>query len=211
MFNMKIEKRLSKIDCWEGGNIKKFIIVHHTASSPQTTFENIVAFFNRKDDISVHYVVGREGQIAQLADENDRCFHAGKSQWGVYKDLNNYSIGIEVLSDGKTFTDKQIEATAWLCSDIMARNGITPDNVLRHADIAIPKGRKTDVGENFFKKWGSWAKFQESLSKDHKRKKLEKQYEEQAKVLNIELETLNAIKANLAAEKKVPFVPLTIK
>lgn len=157
----KINKDLTS-EAWKGGNSKRFVIVHHTASSNKTTFQGIVNFFKKKDYISIHYVVGRNGEITQLVDENDRAWHAGKSEWKGTKDLNNHSIGIEILSDGKTFTDKQREATQWLCQNIIKRNNIPIDNVLTHANIA--PGRKWDVGPNFYvPKWGSWEGFQDSL------------------------------------------------
>lgn len=106
------------------------------------------------------------GEITQTVDEDDRAWHAGSSFWKGKSNLNNYSIGIEVLSDGKTFTDEQREAVRWLCKDIMKRNGIPAHRVLRHKDVA-PK-RKTDIGESFFNPyWGrnGWSDFQAALMK----------------------------------------------
>jgi len=208
---MFIKKEITDTDVWKGGNKKRFLILHHTASSPKTTFENIVNFFKRKDYISIHYVVGREGQITQLADENDRCFHAGVSEWKGEKNINNSSIGIEVLSDGKHFTREQVQATHWLIKDIIGRNNISIDNVLRHADVAIPRGRKTDIGENFFRpNWGSWEAFQMSLAVHTASKNikgLESRYARQARVVNSQLERFNKIKKELAEAKGVPFIP----
>jgi len=166
---LKIDKMLTN-ECWKGANTKQAIIIHHTGSSRNTLFRNIVNFFKRRDYISVHYVVGRneEDGIVQMVDENDRAWHAGASQWGDLKDLNHSSIGIEVLSDGHTFTDWQRDKVRELCMDIMKRNEISPSMVLRHADIA-PK-RKWDIGVNFFKeKWGTWQGFQQSLKEDPER------------------------------------------
>lgn len=160
---MEVIKQLSKVDTWEGGNTKKYLIIHDTDSSPKTTWQNILAFFKRKDEISVHYTVSYDGEIVQLADENDRCFHCGKSMWGQDYALNNSSIGIEVFYNGSAFTDKQREATVWLIKDIMARNAIPAYRVLRHADIALPPGRRSDVRPSFYEKWGTWDKFQAYL------------------------------------------------
>lgn len=159
-----IQKQLSKTDVLSGGNTKRFILVHHTASSPKTTFQQIINFLNQKDEKSVHFAVGRAGEIAQLADENDRAFHAGISEWNGIKNLNDHSVGIEILSDGITFTPEQTDATVWLIIYLMARFNIPAENVLRHADVAMPRGRKNDVGVNFYvPKWGSWKAFQQSL------------------------------------------------
>ena len=158
---MKIRNEITDTDVWKGKNLKKYLIIHHTASSPKTTFQGIINFFKRKDDISVHYTVGYNGEVAQLANENDRCWHCGVSQWNGDKNLNNCSIGIEVLSDGVSFTDRQRDTMLELCSMISKRNHIPVCNILRHADIA-PK-RKTDIGFNFYAKWGDWNGFQDAV------------------------------------------------
>jgi len=208
---MIIKKEITG-ECRKGGNSKQLIVVHHTGSSPKTTMQNIINFFKKPDYISVHYVVGRTEAdgIAQMVEEDNQAFHAGVSGWGELSDLNRHSIGIEVLSDGITFTEWQIQAATWLLKDIMARNGISPLKVLRHADIALPAGRKTDIGFNFFKKWGTWANYQMSLVVVSKIERLEKDYETQAKALNTELDKLNGIKKQLSKEKGILFVPLQI-
>lgn len=148
-----------------GKNTKEYIIIHHTGS--KSSFENIVAFFLRPDYISVHYVVAKDGRITQLVDDNDVAFHAGVSSWDGKTNLNYYSIGIEVHSDGNEFTEAQREAVTALCADLMNKYDIGHRNVLKHADIA-PK-RKWDVGPSFYvPKWGSWPAFQ-----DHLRKRVE--------------------------------------
>lgn len=192
------------------GNTKQFCIVHHTASSTQTTMQGIVNFFKKPDYVSVHYVVGRTEAdgITQMVDENNVAFHAGVSEWGGVKDLNNHSIGIEVLSDGQTFTDWQIQATTELIRYIMVRNGIPASKVLRHADVAMPRGRKSDVGPAFFKQWGTWEKYQEALAISDPQ--LERNYSAAADCANIALAKLNTAKKALADWKGVPFVELKI-
>lgn len=157
--------------CWKLGNKKKYIIVHHTASAKQTTLDQIVRFFKLSNLVSCHYVVGKYGEIVQMVDENDRAWHAGKSKWENDINLNNCSIGIEILSDGKDFNDYQREAVWELCKDICKRNKIPHYNVLRHGNVS--PDRKWDVGENFwFPFWGKyWSDFQRSLiQKDFKKR-----------------------------------------
>lgn len=45
-----------------------------------------------RDGLSIHYVVGVDGEEVQMADDDLVCLHAGE--------VNDYSIGIEVVSPG---------------------------------------------------------------------------------------------------------------
>lgn len=162
---MIIEKKLTKNrrEIKNGQNIPEFIIIHHTGSG-NSTIDSILRYFRLVDSVSVHYIVGRNGEVVQYVDERDVAFHAGTSKWGSLTDLNKHSIGIEVVSDGSDFTEKQRTTTQELCRMIMDRHNIRRENVLRHADIALPAGRKWDIGPNFFKPWESWEGFQASLN-----------------------------------------------
>ena len=153
---------------WKGGNTKKYILVHHTASSRNTTLAQILRFFKLSELVSVHYVIGKYGEIVQMINENDRAWHAGKSKWGPDTNLNNCSIGIEILSDGYDFNDYQREAAQWLCRNICLRNNIPVYRVLRHSDVS--PNRKWDVGETFYKPYfgDKWADFQISLTHPNK-------------------------------------------
>lgn len=203
---MKIQKQLTN-ECWIGNNTKEFIIIHHTGSKPETTLEQIVNFFKRKDYISVHYVIGKDGTIVQMVDDNDRAWHAGVSEWNGKKNLNHYSIGIEILSDGYNFTQQQREACVELCRMLVKKYNIPIDNVLRHADIT--PGRKWDVGPDFYlKDWSSWAEFQGAILKNPKKEvieELEKQFAEASTQVNNKLAVLNDVTKKLSEEKAIPF------
>lgn len=205
----EIKKELTG-ECWKGGNTKRLLVVHHTGSRKATTFQNIINFFKKRDYISIHYVVGYKGEITQLVAEDDRAWHAGKSAWDGLVNLNHHSIGIEVLSDGEHFTETQRKAVQWLSRNIIERNTISIDNVVRHSDIA--PGRKMDIGKNFYEpKWGSWKRFQESLvtkvpeSDKDKRKRLEEEWEEASHNINNALKQLNEKTRELALFKNVLF------
>lgn len=150
------------IDYRVGGNLRRFIVIHHTGS--QTNLQRMLAFFKRKDYKSIHYIVDSEGHVAQYVSESDIAFHAGVSAWGKFKDINPVSIGIEIISNGNDFTDAQRDAVVKLCKDIMKRNGIPAENVLTHAQVAVPRGRKWDVGPDFYvPRWKNWEGFQKAL------------------------------------------------
>lgn len=148
--------------CWKGGNTDEFIILHATGSSEATTLNDILRFLRLSNFVSCHYVIGKRGEIVQMVREEDRAWHAGSSWWKGKSNLNNYSIGIEILSDNKTFNDWQRDSVIWLCRNIMKRNKIPPHKVLRHKDIA-PK-RKVDVSDAFLNgRWRNWSDFQMAL------------------------------------------------
>jgi len=144
-------------------NSRLLVIVHHTASG-SASLNAILRFFRMSEAVSIHYVVGKQGEVVQMVPEDKVAWHVGVSEFGQMKDLNRCSIGIEVLSSGKDYTDAQRVAVWELCRDIMSRNKIPPYKVLRHADVARPIGRKSDVDPEFHKPWGSWGKFQSALS-----------------------------------------------
>lgn len=144
-------------------NRRKVILIHHT-SSGNATINNLLSFFRMTDQVSIHYLIARDGMIHHLVPEDKCAWHAGVSAYGEMKNINNHSIGIELLSDGKTFTTEQRVAAWFLCKDIMKRNQIPPHLVLRHSDVALPAGRKVDPNKAFWLPWGKdWSSFQSSL------------------------------------------------
>ncbi|WP_400766096.1 N-acetylmuramoyl-L-alanine amidase [Methylosinus sporium] len=125
------------------------LILHYTGMP--TAASALALLTSVEAQVSSHYFVDEDGTILQLVPEARRAWHAGRSFWAGETDLNSASIGIEIVHPGhddpRPFPDRQIEATAALCRDICARQGIAPRRVLGHSDIAI--GRKIDPGEFF--------------------------------------------------------------
>jgi N-acetyl-anhydromuramyl-L-alanine amidase AmpD len=143
----------------------KCIVLHHTGSNASD--EANVNFLNKTDYISAHYLIGRDGTIYKLVDHNRVAYHAGVSEWKGLQSkgnsLNWCSIGIEINSDGYTFTDAQRVATKALTLELMAKYRVPSDLVLRHKDIA--PGRKWDPGDALFKKdWPTWESFRNWLT-----------------------------------------------
>jgi N-acetylmuramoyl-L-alanine amidase len=93
-----------------------------------------------------------------LVDENKRAYHAGISRWKNDYNLNDSSIGIEIVNAGfntdaagnkifVAFPEAQIKKVAYLVKDIADRYMIPPTNILAHSDIAPT--RKQDPGALF--------------------------------------------------------------
>lgn len=102
--------------------------------------------------VSAHYMIDEEGKIYALVDERDRAWHAGESYWRGRTDVNNFSIGIELVNPGheygyKVFPRAQLDALIEVCAGVLKRHPIKPENIVGHSDVAL--GRKIDPGEKF--------------------------------------------------------------
>ncbi len=130
----------------------QFLILHYTVLDFSTSLKVLT-----ERGASSHYLVrDNPPTIYQLVDENRLAYHAGRSSWGSYGDLNAASIGIEIVNEandgpnGRVYPDypaPQIEAVIALVKKIVKDHGIKPARVLGHSDIA-PQ-RKQDPGPRF--------------------------------------------------------------
>ena len=90
--------------------------------------------------------------IFKMVNEENEAWHAGKSKWGKYKNLNKNSIGIELVNKGhrygyQSFTKIQIKKLVKLCIYLKRKYKIKNKLVLGHSDISPL--RKIDPGEKF--------------------------------------------------------------
>ena len=54
-------------------------------------------------NVSTHYLISRNGNIFNLLCPKFKAWHAGKSKWKSYENINDYSIGIELENKGHEF------------------------------------------------------------------------------------------------------------
>lgn len=111
--------------------------------------------------VSAHFFIERTGQIVQCVSTDDRAWHAGISIFDGRDNCNDYSIGIEMEGcDNIAFAPVQYQSLINL-TRILRRKypAISPDRIVSHAAIALPKGRKTDPGPCF-----DWAFYLKNLS-----------------------------------------------
>ena len=66
----------------------------------QSTRESLKRLSNKRSKVSCHYLISRKGVIYKLVDAKKIAWHAGKSKWKNFKNLNNKSIGIELQNKG---------------------------------------------------------------------------------------------------------------
>jgi len=92
-------------------------------------------------------------RLYRLVDESRRAWHAGRSSWLGYTNLNESSIGIEIVNFGdraggwQEYPKAQMDVVVALVKDIVGRYQIKPERVVGHSDIA-PQ-RKVDPGPRF--------------------------------------------------------------
>jgi N-acetylmuramoyl-L-alanine amidase len=132
----------------------RFLVLHYTVANTPASIKILT-----QQQVSSHYLLTDEAQpkIYRLVDENRAAWHAGNSSWKNFTQLNNSSIGIEIVNAGwkdtpqgrvyAPFPQAQMDALLPLVKDIVARHGIAPENVLGHSDIAPL--RKQDPGPQF--------------------------------------------------------------
>jgi len=136
------------------GGVIDMLVIHYTG------MESAQGALSRLRDpaarVSAHYVIDEEGIVSRLVDENARAWHAGKAAWRGETNINERSIGIELVNPGhefgyRPFAEAQMTALIGLTLDILARHPIPPENIVGHADVAPT--RKQDPGELF-----DWAR-----------------------------------------------------
>ena len=128
----------------------KFIIIHYTGM--QSEIESVRRLLNKRSKVSCHYLINRKGEIFNMVPDKRIAWHAGKSRWKKFKNLNESSIGIELVNKGhnfgyQNFTKLQIASLIKLCKKLKKKYNIKKSNLLGHSDIAI--NRKLDPGEKF--------------------------------------------------------------
>ncbi|PQL92041.1 N-acetylmuramoyl-L-alanine amidase [Apibacter adventoris] len=132
----------------------KFLVLHYTVSDYPTSIKILT-----KKNVSAHYLIPDtpNDTIQLLVSEDKRSYHAGYSAWNGRENLNDTSIGIEIVNKGyvkvgdslifQPYYDFQIKKIAALAQNIISRYDIDPTYVVGHSDIAPL--RKQDPGPLF--------------------------------------------------------------
>ena len=117
------------------------LVIHYTAS---LSMEGTIAWFKNPDaQVSAHYVIGRDGRIVQMVNDNDVAWHAGASKLYGRIGVNAFSIGIELVGTADSgFTDSQLRELYTQIALIVTRYQVQSDHVVGHKFIS--PGRKID-------------------------------------------------------------------
>ena len=178
-----IKDFMPKLNFVPRSNSKTHVVLHfisNAAMNPENPYiyEDIRKIFVDYD-VSPHYMIDREGEIYYLLPETRAARHAGKGEMPGYPefkdDLNDYSIGIELMAIGTEaemgmilsedaykkipqehigYTDAQYQSLNRLLDDILARNKKilrNREHIIGHDEYA-PE-RKNDPGSLF-----DWSK-----------------------------------------------------
>lgn len=127
------------------------LIVHHTAADLGTSLR-ILSGGDPGHRVSCHYLVtdGPSPQVIPLVPEDRVAFHAGKSHWRGVDDLNEVSVGIEIVhpdGDRSPYAEAQVALVGKLLRQLADRHGIDPRDIVAHSDVS--PGRKHDPGRFF--------------------------------------------------------------
>jgi len=99
----------------------EFLIWHYSAGN---TLESCIArFMIASERASSHLAFGLDGKVVQFAPFNRPTWHAGYSIWGGMSDINQHSIGFEIVNYG--WLEKK--------NGLWIRNGV----VYKESDILI--------------------------------------------------------------------------
>jgi len=193
-------------------NSIQIIVFHYTGM--QSERESIKRLCNPNSKVSSHYLINRRGKIFRLVQDRHVAWHAGKSCWGRYKNLNKNSIGIELVNKGHqfgytSFKKKQISILINLCKKLIKKYKIKKKNIIGHSDIAPL--RKIDPGEKFPWKYlaknkvGIWHDYEPNLLRKFRRTKVLTKQDKKRFIKN-----LNQIGYCFSAKNKLFFIK-TIK
>jgi N-acetylmuramoyl-L-alanine amidase len=124
-----------------GAQTVKVIVLHADASPNE---KGCLSWLQSSESkVSYHALVGRDGKVYTVVPYDRRAWHAGKSEWNGYKDVNGVSVGLcfSNKNDGKEpLTEAQQKSMKTLIADVRRKYGQIP--VTTHARVA--PGRKND-------------------------------------------------------------------
>ncbi len=130
----------------------RFILLHFDAASNSTSAVNWLT--KKASGVSADLHITRDGKVTQMAKFNQITWHAGRSEWNGFTNLNRYAIGIEQENMGlvkgvyQDWTEVQIQKCIEVCKALV-KSYPTITDILGHEEVAMPRGRKDDPGPKF--------------------------------------------------------------
>lgn len=128
------------------GVTPRSIVIYSTNGRPGSSFSAEARYLRDSPDVSSHYLIGHDGEIAKLLDPGlHSAWHAGVALAGF---VNAKSIGIECHhSIGELWPAAQRLALTWLVRDLMTQFKISHGWIDTHRAVAMPEGRKVDPSD----------------------------------------------------------------
>lgn len=142
------------VEAWSGHNQGTMGVVygpmlHHTGTpvSAPGDYPTLRIVRDGRPDLPnslCMYGLGRSGTIYLINDKIS--WHAGAGNWNGVTDGNGHFAGIEgESSGGGEWTPAQVDAYERLVASILLEAGRNTDWMPRHANFALPPGRKSDT------------------------------------------------------------------
>ena len=148
------ERRVSTPNKGSKVIIPSAVVLHHSNGS----YRGGVAWIsNPASKVSYHVLIARDGRRTVFANDTERCWHAGRSNWMGRPDLNSWSLGL--AWEGNTYDyplgdDAMASAIEYLVPR-MKKWGIPMNMVVTHQQVS--PSRKTDISP------GDAARFRSKL------------------------------------------------
>jgi N-acetylmuramoyl-L-alanine amidase len=97
----------------KGGAVTPEVIVLHDTAGRLDHVSSVRWLCDPAARASAHFVVGRAGEVVQLAPTNVSTWHAGASNHGGRANVNGFSVGIEIVNPGIMQSAPGGGARAW--------------------------------------------------------------------------------------------------
>lgn len=108
-----------------------YIILHTTEGPAKGSLNKI--YLNGE----AHYFVDTNGKTYRIIEKNRVAFHAGRSMWNGLTDIDNYSVGIELVGyHNKDITSAQYRALKEIIEELQRIYKIPDERVLTHSMVA---------------------------------------------------------------------------
>ena len=108
-----------------------YIILHTTEGAGKGSLKKV----HRNGE--AHYFVKRNGKVYRIIDRRRVAFHCGRSMWNGRRNIDNHSLGIEVVGyHNGSLTSAQYSALKELVSDLQRIYRVPDERVLTHSMVA---------------------------------------------------------------------------
>ena len=137
---LPIKQNLTTVNYNSANKANKYIVVHYTANSTDTAYNNTRYFKSVNRNASANYFVD-DNSIWQCVQDKDIAWHCGdklkSGNGGSYhgKCTNSNSIGVEMCCTNYDVSAKTEANTIELVKYLMKKHNIPASNVIRHYDV----------------------------------------------------------------------------
>jgi len=120
----------------------KAVVLHHTSGSYAGSVDWCL---KPESQVSYHCIIKRDGERTILASDNQRTWHAGKSNWRGKPDLNSWSLGLAFEGDSykEPLSQDMINSAIEYLVPRMKKLSLTIKDITDHRTVS--PNRKNDL------------------------------------------------------------------